>query len=219
MNTLHHSLAALIVMSIGSVSAVAADTQVDPVIRAADGVWVGESRLLRFSNRVQAVIGTSDLDPGAAVTIWWRIYNRPQHCAVPFRCESSDLNNPRVDGSQLHAGAFVVEDARGEATLVASLYRVAEHAQGRENFSDSLTEPYLSGRGLKRPLTAEVELLISSHGRAVDAAELDEDAVLEQLLTPSGNRVDCVDQQPPAGTRAFRCGIVQRVDHVADSKR
>lgn len=203
----------LLVASVVSPPSLAYEVQVDPIVRAADSVWVGESSLLRFPNRIQAVIRTSDLDPGAAVTIWWRIYNRPEHCAVPFVCEAADLSNPKVNGSQLHAGAFVVDDAQGEVTVVTSLYRVAAHAQGRQRFSDSLEEEYLTGRGLRRPKNAEVELLIASHGRVANADEVGEEAALEQLLTPAGTRIDCTDPASPAGLRTFRCGVVQRVDH------
>ena len=52
-------------------------TQNDNVIRTADGVPVGESTLIRTENRINVVMRTSDLDPGAAMTVWWRIYNRP----------------------------------------------------------------------------------------------------------------------------------------------
>ena len=209
----HLIFVVVLAASVVSPSTLAYEVQVDPVVRTADSVWTGESSLLRFPNRIQAVIRTSDLDPGAAVTIWWRIYNRPEHCSVPFACEAADLSNPKVNGSQLHAGAFVVDDAQGEATVVTSLYRVAAQAQGRQNFSDSLEEEYLTGRGLRRPKNAEVELLIASHGRLANADDVGEEAAFDQLLTPTGTRIDCADPASPAGVRTFRCGVVQRADH------
>ncbi len=189
-------------------------SQVDPIVRTADAAWVGESTLLRFSNRVQAVVRTSDLDPGAAMTAWWRIYNRPQHCAVPYACEASDLSNPRVMGSQLHATAFVAANADGTATVVASLYRMAPRAEGGQPMADSFEEGHLSGRGLRRPMHAEVELLFASHGQLADPDVTGKPAALEQLLTPFGTQLECADPQMPAAGRTYRCGVLQRVDHA-----
>ncbi|MEO1245743.1 MAG: hypothetical protein AAFX56_08710 [Pseudomonadota bacterium] len=190
-------------------------SQVDPVVRTADGVWVGESHLLRYSNRVHAIVQTSDLDPGAAMTAWWRIYNRPQHCAVPYSCELSDLANPRVDGSQLQATAFVAEDADGTAVVVATLYRTAAKAEGGERFADTLTEGYLNGRGLRRPLHAEVEVLFASHGQPADPNVVGEEAALLQLLSPTGTQLECFDADVPTPARTFRCGVLQKVNHAA----
>ena len=171
-------------------------SQVDPLVRTADQAWVGESELLRTSNRIQIVARTTDLDPGSAVTGWWRIYNRPQRCAVPFACEASDLGNPEVQGSQLHATGFVVESANGDALIVATLYRTAAKAEGGVEFDLTLDEPYLNGRGLRRPLRAEVELLLASHGRVADPGYVGNDAALLQLLSPTGTQLECAD---PAG--------------------
>ena len=213
MKASHLIFGVLVAASVAPPSTLANEVQVDPIVRTADSVWTGESSLLRFSNRIQAVIRTSDLDPGAAVTIWWRIYNRPEHCAVAYACEAADLSNPKVNGSQLHAAAFVVDDAQGEATVVTSLYRVAAQAQGRQRFSNSLEEDYLTGRGLRRPKNAEVELLIASHGRLANADDVGDEAALEQFLTPTGTRIDCADPTSPVESRTFRCGVIQRVDH------
>lgn len=190
-------------------------TQTDPIVRIGDGVWVGESTLLRFANRIQAIIRTGDLDPGAAVTVWWRIYNRPQNCAVAFACEASDLDNPAVDGSQLHASAFAVDDADGSATVVASLYRTSARIPGRGRFRDSLPEGYLRGSGLRLPKTAEIELLVANHGRVADRSIVGDEAALAQLLTPTGTQIDCLDPSTVASARGFRCGVIQRVDHSA----
>lgn len=184
--------------------------QIDPVVRTADAQWVGESHLLRSESHLSAIVKTSDLDPGAAVTVWWRIYNRPENCAEPYNCEMLDLSRPSVQGAQLHATAFVVEQSQGTATVVASLYRTARRAQGGEKFEDTLAA---GGRGLRRPLHAEVELLFSSHGRAAHPDSEGVAAWREQLLTPTGVRLDCADPSSEQPGRTFRCGILQRVDH------
>ena len=93
--------------------------QVDSVVRIADGTPVGSAQTIRTQNRVQSIIRTSDLDPGSAVTVWWRIYNRPQHCAIPYACTVADIANPDVHGSQLHATAHKVSESDGTATIIA----------------------------------------------------------------------------------------------------
>ncbi len=190
-------------------------SQVDPVVRTADQTWVGESELLRSSNRIQVVARTTDLDPGSVVTGWWRIYNRPGKCAVPFACEASDLANPDVVGSQLHATGFVVENADGDALIVASLYRTAAKAQGGNSLEQTLDEPFLNGRGLRRPLHAEVELLLASHGRVADPSYVGSDAALAQLLSPTGTQLECADPAAVSASRTFRCGVLQKVNHPA----
>jgi len=189
--------------------------QYDAVLRTGDGEVVGDSSLIRHVNRVSVVVRTSDLDPGAAMTVWWRVYNKPQNCAVPYACEASDLATPEVDGSQLHATAFVVGDAGGEATVVATLYRTARKAQGGGQFATSLTEGYLSGRGLRRPLDAEVELLFASHGRLADPTIAGEQSALDQLLSPGATPTDCIDPASPSAARRFRCGVIQKANHAA----
>lgn len=200
-----------------SLSHAEGQSQYDPVARTADGVIVGDSTMLRNENRINAVIRTSDLDPGAAMTVWWRIYNRPRHCAVPYACEMSDLSNPNVDGSQLHATAFVVGNAAGTATVIASLYRTAAKAQGGEVFSESLTEGFLNGPGLRRPMDAEVELLFASHGALVDPIMVGEEAALDQLLSPGATPTACNDPALPTAARTFRCGVIQKVNHSSQN--
>lgn len=205
---------ALSVSMLASIADAENMNQYDPVIRTADGAIVGDSTLQRHDNRINAIVRTTDLDPGAAMTAWWRIYNRPQNCAVAFACEASDLDNPAVDGSQLHATAFVGGDADGTATVIATLYRTAAKAQGGESLADSLTEGFLKGRGLRRPQHAEVELLFASHGRLADPTEVGEEAALDQLLSPGATPIDCDDPAVPSPGRTFRCGVIQKVNHA-----
>lgn len=211
-NTYLATLMSCVMMS--SIAQAASYIQYDVVARTADGTTVGDSTLLRYDNRINAVVRTSDLDPSAAMTVWWRIYNRPQHCAIPYACEISDLTNRNVDGSQLHATGFVVGNADGTATVVATLYRTASKAQGGEHFADSLTGGFLSGRGLRRPLNAEVELLFASHGRLADRVMVGEQTALDQLLSPGATPTDCAVPATPSPGRAFRCGVIQKVNHA-----
>ena len=91
MQTLKLFVLATIAASVVATAEKHAAEQVDDVVRTADGTVVGESSLYRFDNRIHAITRTSDFDPGSAATVWWRIYNRPRFCSVPFACEASDL--------------------------------------------------------------------------------------------------------------------------------
>jgi hypothetical protein len=193
--------------------------QLDSVIRIADGAPIGVASTIRTENRVQTILRTNDLDPGSVVTVWWRIYNRPRHCAMPHACTVADLANPDVDGSQLHATAHKVSESDGSAVIVASLYRTATKAEGGADFDSSLIEGYLSGRGLRQPLKAHVQLVLVSHGRVADPNIDGEQAAAEQLLTPGGTSLDCADPAIPDPGRRFRCGALQIADvpaRVAD---
>ncbi len=186
--------------------------QTDTVTRIADGEPVGTASTLRTQNRLQSIVRTTDLDPGSVVTVWWRVYNRPQHCAIPYACNVGDLTNDAVDGSQLHGTAVAVSEADGSALIVASLYRTATRVQGGASFSASLTEGYLSGRGLRRPLHADAELVLVSHGRRADPAIDGDEAAAEQLLTPGGTSLDCADPGIDSAGRTYRCGALQIVN-------
>ncbi|MEO0997638.1 MAG: hypothetical protein AAFX58_08970 [Pseudomonadota bacterium] len=186
--------------------------QTDTVTRIADGEPVGTASTLRTKNRLQSIVRTTDLDPGSVVTVWWRVYNRPQHCAIPYACNVGDLANKAVDGSQLHGTAFTVSESDGSALIVASLYRTAARAQGGPSFGSSLTEGYLSGRGLRRPLHADAELVLVSHGRRADPAIDGDEAAAEQLLTPGGTSLDCADPGNGSPARTYRCGALQIVN-------
>jgi len=212
-----HSLLLLMLTAVFAANASADGPviQTDPVLRTADSVWVGESQLIRYKNRIHVIARTTDLDPGSAVTGWWRVYNRPQHCAVPYACEFSDLQNPKVDGSQLHATALVAADAEGKATIVATLYRTAAKAEGGERFADTLPEGHLNGSGLRRPLRAEVELLLANHGKLADPDTVGNEAAIAQLLTPFDTQIECFDPDLPSPGRSYRCGVIQKVSHGA----
>ncbi|MEL7448659.1 MAG: hypothetical protein AAFN78_05580 [Pseudomonadota bacterium] len=188
--------------------------QTDSVTRLADGAPVGQAITIRTENRVQSVVRTTDLDPGSAVSVWWRIYNHPKHCAMPYACTASDLENPLVKGSQLQATALQVSESDGAAIISATIYRTAAKAADGQGFDSSLVEGYLSGPGLRRPLDAAIQLELVSHGRIADPAIDGEEAAMAQLLTPSATQLDCTDDESTAAGRRFRCGGLQRVDIV-----
>jgi hypothetical protein len=48
-------------------------------------------------------IHTSSLDPGAAYTVWWFIYNNPEECAEET-CADADFANPLVQATHPYLG-------------------------------------------------------------------------------------------------------------------
>lgn len=101
------------------------------------------STLVRSVSGLAMTIDTSGLDQGT-YTVWWVIFNHPEHCAkVP--CTAADLSNPKVDAASLLADGDIVS------------------RNGKAHFASGLTR-VLAGPGLKEPRTAEVHLVIRGHG-------------------------------------------------------
>ncbi|MGH3735022.1 MAG: hypothetical protein ACRDT6_05300 [Micromonosporaceae bacterium] len=81
------------------------------VWRFAGGTAVpgGTSTLTRTDSGLSVSLRTSELPPGDAVTVWWVVFNHPEHCdgvdGSPFRCAEPDLFNPDVAGSVQYAPA------------------------------------------------------------------------------------------------------------------
>jgi hypothetical protein len=165
-------------------------TSTSPVIRIENGTEVvgASSTLVRTANSIRMHVSTSDLDPGAAYTVWWVIFNNPEFCQGG--CGLDDIMNP----------------ARRAATQVAVGY-AAGHVvsqSGRANFSARLTVGDLSGfgngdstppppfgPGLLDPMGAEVHLVIRTHGSQIPGL------VDEQIHSFEGGCTinTCVDKQ------------------------
>jgi hypothetical protein len=110
-----------------------------------------QSTLMRNDNGVRMTVHTSDLDPGAAYTVWWVIFNNPAACGVA--CMEDDLGNPAVEASVVFAAGHVLPPT------------------GRGNFAAHIqvgdTTGALFGPGLQNPRTAEIHLVMRSHGAPI----------------------------------------------------
>lgn len=130
----------------------------------------GGGTLLRSRNAVRARLSTMGLDPGAAYTVWWVVFNRPQHCNSGA-CGDDDLfinGDPnqglnleqvkKVDISVLYADGFVVG-----MDMIANV--VAELETGRV----PMMADVLFGNGIRRGngFRAEIHMVIRTHGQAV----------------------------------------------------
>jgi len=166
-----------------------------------------ESTLVRMEHGLYATFTATGLDPGDAVTLWWVIFNKPENCSNG-QCGLDDIflvdesgmmlkddvgaPQPNVTGraatevSQL-SGPGAIVDEGGNAKILARL------PVGDTNEAQF-------GSGLLYPMTADVHLVIRTHGPAVPSV------VREQLTTEWGG---C-----PEGWPKDPCRNVQIAAHV-----
>ena len=119
------------------------------LLRFSDGSIVegSSAMLVRTDTGVTMTIHTSGLDPGAAYTGWWVIYNNPEECAAfPDPCAGPDFDNPRVQATLLHATGHVIGN------------------NGVGNFAAHLAD---DTGGLVDARKAHIELVVRSHGQPI----------------------------------------------------
>lgn len=128
--------------------------------------------LHRDDTGVLMALRTTGLEAGAAYTVWWVVFNNPEACvAAPdetVRCGADDVERPETEPSILHA-AGAVPAGRGDAYFGARL--------PVRDTSGCQAEPHPCGKGLTKPMDAEIHLVVRSHGPA------DPDQVDAQLST------------------------------------
>ena len=128
----------------------------EPVVRVADSVQVGSSRLVRTPIGINFTLSTTDLTAGHAYTLWFVAFNRPENCAVPFQCAPDDVVNDAAQPDMMY-GAGSIAGGEGKATFA-----------GRRSVGDnsgSLNMPVgLPSYGLLDPVGAEVLMAIHDHG-------------------------------------------------------
>lgn len=117
------------------------------------------SVLMRNDNGVAVRVHSRALATGA-YTMWWVIFNNPEHCAVPFACGENDFpfppfnGNPAVAVSIQFATGFIVPSNNGKVRADAGL------ATGE------VTKNLLP-MTLQKPMSAEIHVVLRTHG-AVD---------------------------------------------------
>jgi hypothetical protein len=124
------------------------------LLRFSDGSIVeGSSAMLVRTNKgVTMTIHTSGLDPGAAYTVWWVIYNNPEHCQSDVCTDPPDFENPAVQATLLHATGHVIGN-NGVGNFAAYL------AEGDPSSGDGL--------GLVDARKAQIELVVRSHSQPI----------------------------------------------------
>lgn len=121
---------------------------------------IGASRLVRTASGITAVFHASGVPHGHAMTLWFGVINNPEHCATS-PCTLADFSNPLVQGDFLWGGGAVTGGSG------------KDHFGGHLKAGDASGSAFIefgnpdAAVGLINPLTAEVMLLIHSHGPAV----------------------------------------------------
>jgi hypothetical protein len=145
-------LASSLVASAAPASRSRVDVQHIPGGMIVDGA---SSILMRTDNGVLMKIHTSGLDPHAVHTVWWVIFNNPEHCVGG--CGPDDATRPAVNASVFYA-AGTISGGSGRATFAAHL------RPGYPGPVDGVSVIDVDGPGLLYPRTAEIHLVIRTHG-------------------------------------------------------
>lgn len=144
------------------------------------------SKLTRNDSGVSTTIHTSKLPAGHAVTVWWVVFNHPEHCthgSGAAHCGPGDLlllgGDPAVEGTVLYAAGHVIGGS-GVGNYGAHL-----------SVGDTSGVLLGAGPGLTNPRGAEIHLVVRSHGPAIPRL------VAEQISTFGAG---CNNVPPGTGT-------------------
>lgn len=137
-------------------------TTTSDVLRFSDGGVVGFSILARSEDAIRMQVKTSDLEPGAAYTVWWVIFNFPENCNAG--CDLEEIINPMLRAATqvavgYAAGHVVGNNGKGNFAARLSVGDTSGFGGG----TDPAPPPPL-GPGLLNPMGAEVHLVIRTHG-------------------------------------------------------
>ncbi len=121
--------------------------------------------LVRKENGIFMTLNTSGLVPGTVATAWIAIFNTPAACATN-PCTPADLANPAAHAGLFNGGGRIV-GADGSASFGG--FRAVGDTSGI----------FMGTRGLILPLTAEIHLVVRTHGPAI----LNDPTVLSQQLS------------------------------------
>ena len=119
----------------------------------------GAATLFRSKNSLEMRIAASHLDPNAAYTVWWVIFNNPGACAAV--CSGADLGTPAVRASVFYAAGFITGDD-GTGNISAHVDAGALPI-GLDVEPDGTVAGLDAGNGL----AARVQLVIRSHGPVI----------------------------------------------------
>ena len=119
---------------------------------------VGSSRMKRLPGDVRVSVVARGLEPGSASTLWAVVFNNPEACVG--ECDDPDLfDNPATEADLLYvAGALT--DARGRAHFSGGIHVGDVSASIMPLFD-------LEANGIGDSETAEIHLVIRSHGQAI----------------------------------------------------
>jgi hypothetical protein len=154
----------------------------------------GGGVLLRSKDAVEARLSTMDLDPDAAYTVWWVIFNKPSKCSAP-ECGENDivlgdvLNLHGIDQAEIsviYANGFVTgTDGVANVTAHLNAGKVPAGWDVDIGWKDGKKSGLKKGNGNK----AELHMVLRAHGAAMEGN------VGFQTSNFDGDCVVCEDQQ------------------------
>lgn len=165
--------------------AVAGGSVVNMETFGSDDPVLGASTLMRYDDAVDMTISTTGLEPGHAYSVWWVIFNNPEECSGG--CSGDQLGIPAIDGVVIWATGGIVGNG-GHITFHATL------AEGDTSGDQPFTLPGGFDLGLVDASTAEIHVVVRTHGVALDGGDLD--AQLTTFAGGCGGTPDpCADLQ------------------------
>jgi hypothetical protein len=158
------------------------------------------SSLATFPEGASFTLTTSGLEAGHTFTIWWIIFNNPEHCThgmESMRCGEGDLliagGDPDVEGTAVFATGHVIgPDGSG--------YFDAFLATGDTTYVLGM------GPGLTNPTGAEIHFVVRTHGPVQPGL------VAEQVTTFGGGCNNAPDG--PGAPGDFPCTDLQYAVHI-----
>ncbi len=121
---------------------------------------IGTSRLVRTGSGLSAVLHASGVPKGHAMTLWFAVFNNPEACGTS-PCTLADAGNAEVRVDFLWGG--------GAVTGGSGKVHLAGHVKAGDPSGSVFIEFGNPGAaiGVIDPRTADVMLLVHSHGPAV----------------------------------------------------
>ena len=129
------------------------------------GTTLGTSTLVRKNDEISINFETHGLTPGYAYTLWWVVWNKPENCTVSGACTGGDLAlSEEVEVELLYAAGSVADNS-GKVNYTAKLreHEVSESINTSIGFSEF--------GGLQNASTAEIHMVLRSHGPAIPGME------------------------------------------------
>jgi hypothetical protein len=154
-----------------------------------------------------ATVSTTGLEPGEALTLWWVIFNKPENCS-DSKCSDDDAFMVDETGTILRDAEGAprpneIGRAATEFSMLTATGTIVDQ-DGSAKFLARLPVGDVNeaqfGPGLLNPMTADVHLIIRTHGPAAVGV------LHEQMTTEWGG---C-----PEGWPKDPCGNVQAAAHV-----
>jgi hypothetical protein len=120
----------------------------------------GAATLVRSSRSLEMRVAASNLNPNAAYTVWWVVFNNPAACIAG--CNAANLKNAAARASVFYAAGFVTGDD-GTANVTAHVDAGAL-PMGLEVTPDGT----VAGLDRDNGFGAEVHLVVRWHGPVIN---------------------------------------------------